>query len=192
MAAVASPYGLRPVNMSGSQYMTHGMRLMKIAAAYGTSIFNGDLVKLNAGYIEKDVATTGNLPIGVFFGCEYEDTAMGLFHRNFWTAGTVTKTNSSIWAYVIDDPDVLFEIQASGSVTQANLGSNANIVQTAGSLITGRSAIALNITGIAATATFPLRIVDFVRRPGSSVGDAFTDVIVRLNLHQNRTPTGTV
>jgi hypothetical protein len=125
-------------------------------------------------------------------GCEYEDTSMGLFHRNFWTASTVIKTNTSAWAYVLDDPDALFEIQASGTVAQASLGSNANIVQTAGSLVTGRSANALNITGIAATATFPLRIVDFVRRPGSAVGDAYTDCIVRLNLHQNRTPTGTV
>jgi hypothetical protein len=188
MAAVAAPYGLRPVNMQGSQYMTHGMRLMKINGGYNTSIFNGDIVKLVAGFIEKESATTGVKPIGVFLGCEYEDTAMGLFHRNFWTANTTIKLNTSAWAYVVDDPDLLFEIQANGPVTQAQLGLNANLVQTAGSLVTGRSAVALATAGIAVTGTFPLRIVDFVRRPGSAVGDAFTDVIVRLNTHAHRDP----
>jgi hypothetical protein len=188
MAAVAAPYGLRPVNMQGGQYMSHGDRLMKISGGYATSIFCGDLVKLVAGFIEKETATTGTKPVGVFWGCEYEDTSMGLFHRNFWTAGTVIKPNSSAWAYVYDDPDLLFEIQANGPVTQAQLGLNANLVQTAGSLTTGRSAVALATAGIAATATFPVRIVDFVRRPGSAVGDAFTDCIVRLNTHLNRDP----
>lgn len=194
MATVAAPYGLRPVNMQGSQPMTHGMRLMKITTAYATNIFYGDLVKLVAatGTIEKDTAVTANLPVGVFLGCEYEDTSLGLFHRQFWPASQAVKTGTTAWAYVVDDPDALFEIQASGAVDQTKLGSNANIVQTAGSTATGRSANALNVTGIAVTGTFPLRIVDFVRRPGSVAGDAFTDLVVRLNLHLNRSITGAV
>jgi hypothetical protein len=190
MAAVAAPYGLRPVNMQGGQVMTHGMRLLPITAAYGTAIFNGDLVALTSGFITKDSGTTTALPIGVFLGCEYEDTSMGLFHRNFWPAGTVVKTNTTAWAYVVDDPDCLFEIQSAGSVTQAMLGLNADLVNPATAapqLITGRSIVSLAATAPSSSATRPMRIVDFVRRPGSAVADAKTDVIVRINTHANRT-----
>lgn len=191
MAVVASPYGLRLTNMQGSQYATHGMRLMPIvvgSGTYATAIFNGDLVTLTAGLITKDVGTTAAAPIGVFMGCEYEDTTMGLFHRNFWPASTPIKTGTTAWAYVVDDPDALFEIQAAGPITQASLGLNGDLVQTAGSIVTGRSAVAMAATAPSSSATRPLRIVDFVRRPGSAIGDLFTDVIVRINTHKNRTP----
>lgn len=191
MAIVASPYGLRPVNMQGGQVMSHGIRLMKITPAYATSIFNGDLVALSiGGLIVKDTGTATANPVGVFLGCEYEDTAMGLFHRNYWPASTVIKTGTSAWAYVADDPDLLFEIQASATLGQNAIGTNAALIQGAGSVATGKSAVSLNAATIALTATLPLRIVDYVRRPGSALGDAFTDVIVRLNTHFNRNPTG--
>jgi hypothetical protein len=173
--------------MQGGQVMTHGMRLMPITLNYATAIFNGDLVQLTSGLITKVTGTTGVTPIGVFIGCEYEDASLGLFHRAFWPASQAIKTGTTAWAYVIDDPDVLFEIQANGAVTQAQLGLNANLVQTAGSTATGKSAVAMAIAGIAATATFPLRIVDFVRRPDNVIGAGYTDVLVRINTHANRT-----
>jgi hypothetical protein len=124
-------------------------------------------------------------------GCEYEDTAMGLFHRNYWPASTPIKTGTTAWAYVLDDPDALFEIQAAGPITQASLGLNADLTNPANTpaqLVTGRSIVAMAATAPSTGAARPLRIVDFVRRPGSAVGDLFTDVIVRLNTHKNRTP----
>lgn len=187
MALVATPYGLRPTNMQGGQKMTHGMRLIPITLAYATSIFNGDLVALTSGMITKDIGTTTALPIGVFLGCEYEDAALGLFHRNYWPASTVIKTGTTAWAYVVDDPDCLFEIQSAAAVTQAMLGLNGDLVQGAGSTVTGKSGVTMAATAPSATSTRPLRIVDFVRRPGSTVGDAKTDVIVRINTHANRT-----
>jgi hypothetical protein len=160
-------------------------------AGYATSIFNGDPVDLaTTGLITRSSSATAAIPIGVFIGCEYEDATMGLFHRAYWPASTVIKVGTTAWAYVIDDPDALFEIQGAGSITQAMLGDNADFVLTAGSTVHGKSAVALATTTPDATATRPLRIVDFVRRPGSTVGDAFTDVIVRLNTHRNRTATG--
>ena len=191
MAIVASPYGLRPTNLQGGQVMTHGMRLMPIVVSsgtYATGIFNGDLVTLTSGLITKDAGTTTAAPIGVFLGCEYEDSALGLFHRQFWPASQAIKTGTTAWAYVVDDPDALFEIQAGGPITQAMLGLNGDLVQGAGSTATGKSAVSMATTAPSTSATRPLRIVDFVRRPGSAVGDLFTDVIVRINTHKNRTP----
>ena len=191
MASSATPYGLRPTNMLGGQVMTHGIRLMKITSGYATNIFNGDLVKLVVGgTVEKETGTTTALPLGVFLGCQYEDPAMGLLNRQYWPASTVIKTGTTAWAYVCDDPDALFEIQANGTLGQNALGTNAALVQTAGSTATGNSAVSLNASTIANTATLPLRIVDYVRRPGSALGDAYTDVIVRINTHFNRSATG--
>lgn len=188
MATVASPYGLRPVNIQGAQPNSGGVRLMAIASAYNTNMFNGDLVQLTAGFITKTTGTTTALPIGVFLGCQYEDPAFGLVNRQYWPANTVPKTGTTAWAYVCDDPDALFEIQAAGAITQASLGLNGDLVQNAGSTATGNSAVAMAATAPSSAATRPLRIVDFVRRPGSTIGDAFTDLVVRINTHANRTP----
>lgn len=191
MAVVASPYGLRPINLQGGQVMTHGIRLLKITPGYATSIFNGDLVKLAVGgTIEKDTGTATALPVGVFLGVEYEDPSMGLLHRQLWPAGQVIKTGTNALAYVVDDPDTLFEIQASGSLGQNCVGCNAGLIQTAGITATGKSKVALDVASIAAAATLPLRIVDYIRRPGSTLGDAYTDVIVRINTHFNRSALG--
>ena len=193
MAASATPYGFRPTNILGGQPFSHGFRLMKIASGYATSIFQGDLVTLlaSSGTIVKDTGTTTALPVGVFWGVEYEDTSLGLFHKNMWTASTTPKTGTTAWAYVYDDPDMLFELQANGTLSQNAIGTNAAIVQGSGNTATGISGVSLNAGSIATTATLPVRIVDYVTRPGfSALGDADTDMIVRINTHFNRTALG--
>jgi hypothetical protein len=87
-------------------------------------------------------------------------------------------------AFIVDDPNTLFQAQAAGSITQTDLGQNThfNAVQSTstGSTTTGNSNTALDAT-TATTAGFAFRIVDFVDAPGSTVGDAYTDVIVKFN-----------
>lgn len=192
MASTASPYGLRPTNILGGQPNSGSIRLYEIASGYNTSIFYGDLVKLVVGgTIEKDTGTTSANPVGVFLGVDYEDTKLGYFNRNMWTAGTTPKTGTKAFAYVLDDPDALFEVQANGTLNQNAIGTNAALVQGAGDAATGMSKVSLNAGSIAGTATLPLRIVDYVRRPGfSELGDAATDVIVRINTHFNRAAAG--
>lgn len=192
MAASATPYGLRPINLLGGQPMSHGIRLYAITAAYGTSIFYGDLVKIVAGgTVEKDTGTATANPVGVFLGCEYELSDMGLLHKQFWLADTVVKTGTTAWAYVCDDPDALFEVQADDTLGQDAIGANAAIVQGSGSTATGNSGVSLDASSVNVTATLPLRIVDYVDKQGfSELDDAFTDMIVRINTHFNRNATG--
>lgn len=193
MASTAAPYGLRPVNILGGSPNSGALRLYPILSGYNTGMFYGDAVLLGTnGTIQKFTGTTtaSPPPVGVFMGCEYMSATQGLLNRNQWTAGTSVPSGTTAWAYVVEDPDMLFEIQASGSLALNSVGANAAIVQGSGSTATGISGVALNSSGLANTATLPLRIVDFVRRPGSAVGDAYTDVIVRFNLHFNRSTTG--
>lgn len=189
MASSATPYGLLPVKRMGENPFTHGVRRYKIASGYAANIFYGDVVKIvNGGTIQKDTGTTSLTPIGVFLGVEYTDATYGLTFRQMWATGTVA---SDAYAYVCDDPFTLFQVQASGAIDQTGLGTNAAVVQGSGSTATGKSAVTLNASTLATTSTLPLRIVDFVNSTTSSIGDAYTDVIVKFNNHQLTGTTGT-
>lgn len=191
MASVASPYGMVGLRRLGSAYNTQGFSAYKIASGYDTVIRFGDVVENIAdGTIEKDVGTTTLTPLGVFLGCEYTADPDGLNYRLWSQSYPANVVDDNIVAYVLDDPDALFEIQADGTVDQTAVGANAAIVQTVTTNQFGKSRNALDQSSIATTDTLPLRIVGFVTRPSSEIGDAFTDLIVKFNNHNLRTQTG--
>jgi len=190
MATTASPYGLKAVNHIGGTPYAGSTRLLPIASGYATNIYNGSVVLIDgtAGTVQI-VTDLGNnadaFPagvIGVFVGCTYTDPNLGtVVFRNNWPTGTVA---SDAQAYIVDDPDVIFMAQADGAVTQADLGQNTNFAAvqstTTGDTTTGNSNSAVSST-TATTATIAFRIVDFVDSPTSTVGDAFTDLLIKFN-----------
>ena len=182
MATSAAPTGAEPVGtLSASGSFTGKVRHIKIASGYGTAIFYGDFVKLvSSGTVEKDTGTTSLTPVGVFMGCSYTDpsTNQKTFNQQF-PASTAA---SDIMAYVLDDPSVLMRMQGDATLAQTTLGNNVAVVQTAGSNSIGLSKNALDSSTVATTNTLPLRIIDFVDGPTSTVGDSFTDVIVKFNV----------
>ena len=193
MATTAPPYGFKPLNHVGGTPYAGAVRHIKIASGFGTNIFNGSIVNIvAAGTIEvvTDIGSNADqFPagvIGVFVGCTYTDpTSKNKTFSNHWPTGTVA---SDAMAYVVDDPQVLFQVQADASVAQADLGANAPLAAvqstSTGDTTTGVSTTALDAT-TAQTATIAFRIVDFVESPDSTVGDAFTDVIVKFNAGQH-------
>ena len=191
MAASAAPYGAKPIGtLSASGSFTGKVQHIKIASGYDTLISWGDFVKLvAAGTIEKDAGTTTATPVGVFMGCSYTDpTTSQPTYAQMWTADVAA---SDAMAYVLTDPNVLFQMQGDGAITQAMLGSNFAIVVTAGSTTIGRSKNAVDQSTSNTTNTLPLRIVDYVDGPDSAVGDAYTDVIMKINVgHQYVNTTG--
>ena len=189
MATTAAPYGLKPVNLIGGQPYAGSTRQIKIASGYASNLFNGQIVSIVAAGTVELVTTNGDnstpFPagtIGVFVGCSYTDpnTKQKLFAQ-YWPTGTVA---SDAVAYVVDDPDVVLQVQADGSMAQATLGSNAHLAavqsSSTGSTTTGNSNTALDAT-VNTTSGFAFRVVDFVDAPGSEVGDAYTDVLVKFN-----------
>lgn len=180
MATSATPSGAEPVDtLSASGSFTGKVRHIKIANAYNTAIFYGDFVKLVAsGTVEKAAVTTSVVAgtVGIFVGCSYTDpTTSQPTYSQFFPASTAA---DDIMAYVVDDPKLLFRMQADEAIAQTGLGNNVSAVNTAGSTSIGRSRNALDGGSIATTNTLPLRVVDFVDGPTSTVGDAFTDCIV--------------
>lgn len=185
MASTAAPYGLKPINLIGGLPFAGSTRQIKIASGYGANIFNGDIVQVHTdGTITKvtNVGTNADpFPagtVGVFVGCAYTDATMGFITRQYWPTGTVA---SDAVAYVVDDPDALFMIQADDTMAQATLHTNYGVNQTAGSTVTGNSKVSLDVATGATTATIAFKVVDFVKSSTSSVGDTYTDVIVKFN-----------
>jgi|TARA_B100000123_G_scaffold272417_1_gene255032 hypothetical protein len=180
MATSATPNGAEPVNtLSASGSYTGKVRHIKIASGYGTAIFYGDFVKLvSSGTVEKAEVTTSVVAgtVGIFVGCSYTDpsTSQLTFNQQF-PASTAA---SDIMAYVVDDPKLVFKMQGDEAIAQTGLGNNISAVNTAGSTSIGRSKNALDGGSIATTNTLPLRVLEFVEGPNSTVGDAFTDCLV--------------
>ena len=180
MATSATPMGAEPVDtLSASGSFTGKVRHIKIASGYGTAIFYGDFVKLvAAGTLEKAAVTTSVVAgtVGIFVGCSYTDpsTSQLTFNQTF-PASTAA---DDIMAYVVDDPKLVFQMQGDEAIAQTGLGNNVSAVSTAGSTTIGRSKNALDGGSIATTNTLPLRIVEFVDGPTSSVGDTYTDCLV--------------
>ena len=200
MATTATPYGLKAVNHIGGTPYAGSTRLLPIASGYATNIYNGSVVAIVAAGTVEIVTDLGNnadaFPagvIGVFVGCTYTDPNLGtvVFRQN-WPTGTVA---DDAQAYIVDDPDVVFMAQADGAVTQADLGQNTNFAAvqstTTGDTTTGNSNSAVSST-TATTATIAFRIVDFVDSPTSTVGDAFTDLLIKFNagIHSYDNATG--
>tara|TARA_R100000234_G_scaffold61568_1_gene37271 strand:+ start:109 stop:690 length:582 start_codon:yes stop_codon:yes gene_type:complete len=182
MSSSATPYGARPVGtLSASGSFTGKVRHYGIASGYGTDIFYGDFVKLvAAGTVEKDTGTTSLTPVGIFLGVSYTDpnTSQKTFAQ-YYPASTAA---SDIQAYVLDDPNVLFEMQADGSAAVTNIGNNVAVVQTAGSTSIGTSKNAIDIsTAATTTATLPVRIVDISPKSDNAAGDSFTDLVAKFN-----------
>jgi hypothetical protein len=200
MSATATPYGFKPVNEIGGLPYAGSTRQIKIASGYASNIFYGQVVSIVAAGTIEVVVTNGDnstpFPagtIGVFVGCTYTNpTTKQLTFAQYFPTGTVA---SDAMAYVVDDYNTLFQVQAAGSLAQATLGSNAilNAVQSTstGSTLTGNSNSALS-TSVAVTSGYAFRIVDFVDSTTSTVGDAFTDVLVKFNpvAHSYNNPTG--
>ena len=195
---VDKPYGLKPINLIGGQVFAGATRQMEIASGYATGIFYGDLVKrVTGGTIEKDTGTTTATPCGVFLGCTFTNSSTGQVQfQQFYPASTSVAAGTKIFAYVADDPDTLFQVAVVSGTTVisgvgiAAIGSNATLVQNAGSTTTGNSAVAILDT-TATTITLPIRIIDVVRDT-ETTADNFPEVIVKINatMHQYNNATG--
>lgn len=195
MASTASPYGFRAVNeIGGLPYAGSTRSFLINPAGYNTNIFNGSLVYVaDTGYLQLVTAsgadgTTNAFPagttltgaVGVFVGCSYYNAQGQLIFSQYYPANTT----GVVEAFVIDDPNTVFQVQANGSVGQAALGANVTLANaqttSTGSTTTGNSNVAVSST--ATTSTAPFRVIGFVNKQGfSQVGDAYTDLLVKWN-----------
>ena len=184
MANQDAAFGMKPVRMIGGAPYNGGQSRYRIAADYGTSIFQGDMVAAVTGGGVEVQADGGTVPIvGVFNGCMYTDPTSGeQIFSNFYPASTDA---ADIIAFVIDDPMVVFEIQAAIAFPIADLFGNFDIVYTtAGSTKTGISGAELQVTDGGTGTTLSVKAIDISEDPANSdVGAAHTNVLVTIQNH---------
>ena len=191
--SVSAPYGLVPIGLVGGRDYVGAIRQIPIASAYGTAMFNGDIVKLvTGGTIEKDTGTSACTPVGIFLGCFFTDSTMGPRYQNYWPA---SQAASDAVGYVVDDPEVLFKVAvlSSGttisSLARTDVGANLTVIQNAGSTVNGRSKVGVDDTS-ATTNTYPVRVIDLVDETVNSSG-GYTEAICKWNAgHQYGNTTG--
>ena len=209
MASVASPFGLRPINLIGGQAFNGGViREFKVASNNTAAIFNGDLVVLSSAGLPSAVSATPTaikVPatsadatagiVGVCVGCRYIDSTGITQYRQYLPANIITAGATDVFVRVMDDPDALFQIQGSAALGTFNsgtdgsgwpgaIGKNAQLgFGTAGSTATGNSGVNLltgtNGDGLVATSTYAVRIVDVV---DGTQTDTYPEFIVKLNV----------
>ena len=190
MATTAAPYGLKPVKRAdGMPYAGATTTYLIDPAGEATNLFNGQVVTIGAdGYIALATGTgaditTNNLggssigAIGVFVGCEYTNAEGQQLFSQYYPSGTAN--GGAIKAYVVDDPNVLFQVQADGAMDQSDIGANTFFAAaqstSTGNTSTGNSTSAVDATTVTTTAAF--RIVEAV----SPISDAYPDLLVKFN-----------
>jgi hypothetical protein len=184
MANVAEKYGLRPVRKLDGSPFINAQNRYRIAANYGTPIYQGDLVKpVTGGGIERAVANTSDLVVGVFNGVFYTDpTTQKPTWKNYYP-GTVNA--SDIVATVIDDPHVVYSVDSDGAFAVADIFKNFAITTATGNTLTGISEVQMDysVSGLTTSGTV-LQAIDISQdTQNDTAGSANVDVLVRINNH---------
>jgi len=184
MSATSAPFGLRPAfhpsGLDRAQALANG-----IPSAYSSDILKGQAVLYVAGtgVIEPVNATSDPLS-GAFAGVEWTDTTGRRRVSNYWPANTAYQTGSCV-AYFYNDPNIVYEIQADGSVAQTALGLDANLSNfAAGSNVTGLSQATMVATPLSTGAQGQVQILDIAPYPDNNWGDAYTIVRVQVARRQ--------
>ena len=194
MSSVSRINGFRPVKtITGAPY-TGQANVYFVPASDATVIMIGDAVKLlgdaraatGVPTVTRCAAT--DVPTGVVVGILFTGVGDALNVPPVTDLNTPVYRRASTDRYLLvaDDPNLVYETQYAGTsvaaaTITANVGLNGQFVVTAGSTTSGASGMQLDSTGLATTATLPLKIVGFPNRPDNIPGDVYFSYYVKLN-----------
>jgi hypothetical protein len=194
MANVSEKFGLRPYRKLDGTPLVGAQNRYTIASGYATAIYQGDMVKVvTSGNIERHSAANdaGNSTavVGVFNGVFYTDpTTQKPTYKNYYP-GSITA--SDITAFIVDDPDAVFLVDADEAFTRADLYKNYAVTNTTGVTQTGISKVQLDVSNSGTTVSFVLQAIDISQDPDNSdTATSNANILVRINHHQYRSRTG--
>jgi hypothetical protein len=189
-------------SFSSGEPSNSGVQGYRIASGYSTAIYYGDAVRMNVsgptGYVEQwangDGSTSSKILTGIFLGCQYySNSQKKTTFNNYWPG---SDASSDVTAYICDDPNSLWMVQAGVAATpftSAMIGQTADIVATpVGSTTTGYSGMSLNTP--TTTNTLPFKLVGLVVSPqgvnGRDVTTAYNYAVVAFNNQQYKSLAG--
>lgn len=198
MANTNAPRGFTPIGTLTGAPWQDSIRAFYCADA--TAIYVGDAVKSGGtagaagvtvygmdmeGVSTVSVAAAGNTIVGVVVGFSPKQSDPTQLHR---------AASEARIAYVCTDPNVILEVQESATTDAAAIavtavGNNFDLVNTAGSTTTGRSAQVLDSTDSSGTSSAGFRLLGLSKRVGNALG-AYAVWHVVPNEHEFKTTTG--
>ena len=190
MANVSEKFGLRPYRKLDGTPLVGAQNRYTIASGYATAIFQGDLVQPTAaGNIERHTANTSDAVVGVFNGVFYTDpTTQKPTYKNYYPGSIAA---SDITAFVVDDPDAVFLMDADEAFTRANLYANYSVTNTTGVTQTGISKVQLDVSATGTASTYVVQAIDISQDPDNSdTATSNANILVRINNHFYRSGTG--
>ena len=187
MANVDKAFGLNPYKGVSSGSSVQIVNKYNISTSgYGTSIYQGDITIFASGFINTAAASSANI-VGAFSHCYYVATDGTPTFKNYYPASTTALGSGPIEAYIYDDPNQLFVVQADGASAQTCIGRNADTEGIGGSTTTGVATRELDSSTINTTAALQLKIVGVVQDDVN--GDLTADnanLVVLINEHYMR------
>lgn len=179
-----TPFGLRAVAAFG----THGNEQRAYPLPNGSAcpdLAKGTPVKMTGGVIVS--AGTGAGPLlGVANGFAWVDPITkqpqqrNSIPADTSSAGLVDGDNRPT-AYVIDNPEAIFMVQADASVSAGDLGLNFDVTTLGDDTIYGVSRYALDASTRTSAITGALKLVGLARLDGNAWSNPFPVVQVRIN-----------
>ena len=187
MANVDKAFGLNPYKGNSAGSSVQIVNKYNISTAgYGTSIYQGDLTIFASGFINSAGVSSPNI-VGAFSHCYYVATDGTPTFKNYYPASTTALGSGAIEAYIYDDPNQFFVVQADGASAQTCIGRNADTEGIGGSTTTGVATRELDSSTINTTAALQLKIVSVVQDDVN--GDLTADnanLVVLINEHYMR------
>ena len=162
-----------------------------------TSVYEGDPVSLVAatanasinGYKRIAIAPTDGATIGIVGiarGVKYTDGQGNPRFTNFFAANTPIKAGTVVEVLVSDDPNTIYMVQAAAAIANNRMSYNTTIAGMGTGDATGQSLAVITASGLATTATLPVKIMGYVapeKFPGNVNTAAFPVMLVKLNNH---------
>lgn len=207
MANLDAPMGLVPVRHRNGAAYNGATNPYFIPSGYATALFVGDPVIKTGTSNTAKVEVPGGGSFGIGTMAEINKATAGDTNRitgvivGFSALPTGLENvhnpaSTERVAWVCDDPDVIFEIQADGAIPAASIGLNAVLIYThSGSTTTGKSGVELDTTSDApaADASNQLLIMRAVNREDNDTTITHANVEVLINQHtENQGTVGTL
>jgi len=190
MANSDKPSGLKPVSFISGVPWNGEFNVYQKASTDGTAMFKGDLVGLTGAceatgkyptVTQFTAADAHSIGVAIAFSTVAPHIAFDPSNLNLKYSPASTLS----YVCVIDAPDMIYEIQedgGGGDIAVADIGLNCEVIVGAGNTTTGLSAMELDSSDVANTATLPIRILRLADREDNAVG-AYAKWLVKLNTH---------
>ena len=196
-----TPFGLRPVQHRNGAPYSGACKPYYIQSDYATALYIGDPVVITSAVNTAAVSApgAGYFPVGAIQSINKATVNTGAItgvivgFAGRQDSPTYNPASTERVAFVCDDPEVLFEIQADGVFTPASVGLNAALIYThGGSTTTGRSGAEIDTgttTAPGTSAGLQLKVRGFANREDNDMASANARMLVQINVHTNAAAT---